>query len=459
MAVHQDETAGVPELIRKIPGGFDTFRGETHIVSGGVAGHQREPEGVGAVLGDDLQWIDTVPQGFAHLPALGIPDQSVEEDCAEGLLSHLLVAGEHHADHPEEDDVVARNQHIRGIEVFQILRLLGPAQSGEGPKCRGKPGVQSVGILGHMDAAAFRALLGLLSRHHQLPALVAGVGRDPVSPPKLTGNAPVADIVGPVEVKLVHALRHQLDLPCLHSLSGGFDQLVHLHEPLKLDHGLNGGVAAVVGAYVMGVVLDLHQKAQGIQFLHDLLSGFVPVKSRVFAAVLVNGGVVVHDVDLGKTVALAHLEVVGVVGRRDLNNAGTEFHIHVLVFHHRDRFPYDRKIDLPSVEIGISLVLRVYGHRRISQHSLRSRGGKGQKLGLAGFPVFVDQRIFDMPQMGVLFLVAHLGVGNGGVADRAPVDDAAALIDPSLFMHPAEHFRNGLVAALVHGEAFSLPVA
>ena len=64
-----------------------------------------------------------------------------------------------------------------------------------------------------------------------------------------------------------------------------------------------------------------------------------------------------------------------------------------------------------------------------------------------------------MPEMAVLLLVLHFRIGNGGLADRAPVDDAAALVDPALFVHLAENFRDGLIAALVHGETLAVPVA
>ena len=64
-----------------------------------------------------------------------------------------------------------------------------------------------------------------------------------------------------------------------------------------------------------------------------------------------------------------------------------------------------------------------------------------------------------MPEMACLLLIHHLRIRNGRVADRTPVDDAASLIDPALFMHLAEHFRHGPVAALVHGKALPFPVA
>ena len=63
-----------------------------------------------------------------------------------------------------------------------------------------------------------------------------------------------------------------------------------------------------------------------------------------------------------------------------------------------------------------------------------------------------------MPHVAGLVLILHFGIGQGGDAVGAPVDDAAALVDQSLFIQGHEHLAHGLGAALVHGEAGALPV-
>ena len=280
-----------------------------------------------------------------------------------------------------------------------------------------------------------------------------------MAPPELSGNAPVADVVRPVEINLVHALRNQADVPVLHAFYGRLDQLAHLHEPLLLDQRLHRGLAAVMGSHVVGIVLDAHQKPHLVQLLHDGLPGLVTVHSGELSAVFIDGGIVVHDVDLRKVVPLSHLEVVRVMGGGDLHHAGPEFHVHIRIRNDGDQPVHEGQKHLSSHQILIARILRVHGHCRISQHGLRTGGGELQELRFAGLSVLIRQRIFDVPEMACLLLIHHLRVGNGGVADRTPVDDPAALVDPALFMHLAEHFRNGLIAALVHGEALSVPVA
>ena len=205
------------------------------------------------------------------------------------------VAGKYHSYHPEEDDVIARHQHVSGIEIFVILGLLWPAQRREGPQCGGKPGVQRIRILLHVSAAALGANLGGVGsfRHHDLPAVFAVVCRDPVSPPELTGDTPVADIFQPVQVNLVKPLGHEGQFSLLDGLHGRLCQFLHGHKPLGLYHGLHGGLAAVMGSHVVHVLLDLYQKPHLIHLLHDGLPCLVAVHSGKFRAVLVDGGVVV----------------------------------------------------------------------------------------------------------------------------------------------------------------------
>ncbi len=375
------------------------------------------------------------------------------------LLSHLLIPGEDHPDYPEENNVIARHQHIRRIEIFQILRHFRPAQRGERPQRGREPRIQRIRILGKMRAPAPWAFCRRLPGNYHLTALVTVISRNPVSPPQLTTDAPVADIIRPVKVSFIHTLGNQLNITVPDRLHRGTDQFVHLHEPLFLDHRLDGRLTAVMGAYVVRVVLDLHKQPFRFQFLHDLFSRLVAVQTRVSAAVFVDGSVVVHDIDFRQVMTLPDFEVVRVMSRRDLHHARTELHIHILVFHHRNRFVDDGQPDHSSFQISISLILRIHCHGGIAQHRLRTGGGKLQELRRAGRTVLVHQRILDMPEMTCLLLVLHFRIGNGRIAYRTPVDDPAALVDPAFFVHLAEHLGDRPVAALVHGKALPVPVA
>ena len=119
-----------------------------------------------------------LPRALGHLAALGIPHEAVDKDGVEGRLAHVLDAREDHPGHPEEDDVIAGDQGVGGVEVLQVLAVcVRPAQGGEGPQGGGEPGVQGVGVLVQMGAAALGAGVGRLFGHDGLAAVVRSTRR------------------------------------------------------------------------------------------------------------------------------------------------------------------------------------------------------------------------------------------------------------------------------------------
>ncbi len=99
------------------------------------------------------------------------------------------------------------------------------------------------------------------------------------------------------------------------------------------------------------------------------------------------------------------------------------------------------------------LVLRVHRHARVAEHRLGTGGGDHDVAAAVG------ERIADVPEIAGLVGVLHLRIGQGGQTVRAPVDDAAALVNKSLFIQLAEGLAHGAGATLVHGEAVAAPVA
>ena len=196
--VHLDEARRIPNLIRKVARGFHSLPVEAHVVTRRIARHQGEAQRICAVALNDFERIDAVSERLGHLSALGIAHQTVNQHRVEGQLAGLFDAGKDHANHPEEDDVIAGHQHIGRVEIAVLRRVLRPAEGREGPECRAEPGVQRVLFLTEAVAAAVRAGLRHVTRHDHFAALVAVIGRNPVSPPELAGDAPVVNALEPI---------------------------------------------------------------------------------------------------------------------------------------------------------------------------------------------------------------------------------------------------------------------
>ena len=273
-----------------------------------------------------------------------------------------------------------------------------------------------------------------------------------MSPPQLSGDAPVLDPLQPVEIGLAEVLRHKLQVAVLQGFDGRLRHLLHLHEPLLLHHGLHRGLAAVVGAHVVGVGNHLHQKSLLLQILHHGLSGLVAVHAEIFSG-HADGGVVVHHADLRQIVAAAHLKVVGVVGGGDLHTARSKLLVHVLVGDHRDLPVREGELQHLSDEVLVALIVGIYRHSRISQHGLRAGGGDLHKAAL-----LPHDGVVDVPEEAVLLLMDHLRVGDGSLTHRAPVDDPGPLVDISLLVELDKYFLHRAGTALIHGEAHPVPV-
>ena len=226
---------------------------ETHIISGSISGKKRHSQGICPVSTDDFQRIDSVSQGLTHLSSLIVSHQTVDQYLLKRCLSGLLNSGEYHSDYPEENDVIAGNQHIRRIEILVILRLLRPAQSLKGPKGTGEPGIQGILILTKGGTLTLWTTFRLFQGYDQLPAVLTIVSGNTMSPPKLTGNTPVLDIFQPMQVGLSVVFRNKFQISLVQCFDSRLCQLFHLHKPLGLHHRLNGGSATIMHTYIVTV--------------------------------------------------------------------------------------------------------------------------------------------------------------------------------------------------------------
>ena len=72
---------------------------------------------------DQVDRVDDITQGFRHLPAFRVTDQTMAEDLVEGHLVGQDDTQQHHSSNPEEQDVPPGLQEARGIEVLHVLGL------------------------------------------------------------------------------------------------------------------------------------------------------------------------------------------------------------------------------------------------------------------------------------------------------------------------------------------------
>ena len=91
-----------------------------------------------------------------------------------------------------------------------------------------------------------------------------GPNWNPVPPPELPADAPVALFAEPVEISLGVARGEELDAAIVHGIHRRLGQVVHLHEPLVRQVRLDGRLAAVaVGQVDVAIFPALEQAELG----------------------------------------------------------------------------------------------------------------------------------------------------------------------------------------------------
>jgi hypothetical protein len=207
---------------------------------------------------DEIDGVEHVALGLGHLVALGVAHQAVDVDVAEGHLVHELEPHHDHPGDPEEDDVEAGDQHRGGVEGLEPLRVLRPAEGGEGPERGAEPGVEHVRVLLQREVRREPVLVAdlLLGAADVDVALGVVPGRDAMAPPDLAADAPVLDVAHPLEVGVLPVVRHEADAPSSTASMAGSAEGADLHVPLVGQVGLDDGAGAVAAGHHQLVVLD-----------------------------------------------------------------------------------------------------------------------------------------------------------------------------------------------------------
>ena len=173
-----------------------------------------------------------------------IAHESMQIDGMERRDFGKFKSGHDHARDPEEQNIIACFHVGSWIKIFQIGRLLRPAQSGEGPKSRREPCIQHIIILMDFLRAACCTLSRIFTCHGHV-VIGAIPNGDAMSPPELATDTPIFDIVEPVVINLFKTLGHDLDLSVAYRVETFARERFHFHEPLLRDHRLDNFTAAL----------------------------------------------------------------------------------------------------------------------------------------------------------------------------------------------------------------------
>ena len=229
-----------------------------------------------------------------------------------------------------------------------------------------------------------------------------------MAPPQLARDAPVLDVMHPLVVGVDPLLGVELDLAGLHHADRlGGDRfavgarLAHRDEPLVGEHRLDDLSGALAARHGEAVLARCFQQALRLQVGHDLLARDETVEAAVGRGrVVVQRRVEVQHAEHRQSMTLADRVVVGVVRRRDLDDAGAELAVDVRVGDHRDLAAGERQLHPRTNERRVTLVIGMHHQRDVAEHRLGPRGRHREVAAAA------DHRVADQPQPAV-FLFRH----------------------------------------------------
>ena len=274
-----------------------------------------------------------------------------------------------------------------------------------------------------------------------------------MSPPDLSGYAPVTDILKPVQVNLIKTLWYKLKLTILDRLNGWFCKLFHLYEPLLFDHWLYRCMTSVVSSYIMRMWNNFYKISLLFQILYHSFSCFVAIHACIFSTILlIDRSIIIHDVKFWQIVTFSNFKVVRVMCRCDLNSTCSELFVYVVICNNRNLTVCQWQLTHLSNDIFISLIIRVNCNCSISQKSLRTCCCNLKET------VCSYDWVLNVPEESVLLFMFYLGIRQGSLTYRTPVDDSGASVNESFFMKVQEYFLNCFRTSLVHCETLSVPV-
>ena len=118
-----------------------------------------------------------------------------------------------------------------------------------------------------MFASAFRALCQIRAGCAYFAAVITVPYRNSVTPPELSGNAPVMDVFKPLNVCLGEAFRNKLCFAGCNGFHGRAGKRFHLDEPLLGCHRFYDRLAAGAVSDSMLCFFNLYQKTGILQIL------------------------------------------------------------------------------------------------------------------------------------------------------------------------------------------------
>ena len=150
-----------------------------------------------------------------------------------------------------------------------------------------------------------------------------------MTPPELTADTPVLDVLQPVAIGVLVLLRIELDVIVHHRREGDVGKVLHLEEPLCRELWLDRHIGTLRETHLIIIVLNLLHQTGVLKVDGNLLAHIHAVHAYIETCCLADGTVVVEDIDGFQTVLQTEGVVVDIVSWSHLQATSTELDIYV----------------------------------------------------------------------------------------------------------------------------------
>ena len=301
------------------------------------------------------------------------------------------------------------------------------------------------------------------------------VGRNAMTPPQLSADAPVLNVLQPVLISVLVFCRIEFNLVVHHWRQGDVGKVFHLEEPLQRKSRLNGCIwIALRISHLVDIFLNTFHQACGLEVFYNLLAAVEAVHADIERRGFGYCAVGIEDVDGFQIVSLTQHVVVGVMCRSNLQTTCTKFNLHISVFNDPDLSAHKRYNDTLAFQPLVLWVFRVDTHRSIAHDSLGTGGGDDC---IETFFVFMDyvaifcgkrlgvdlltrsEIVFQVIELRLFFSVDNLFGRESRQCLRIPVHHPQATVYESFFVKVDKDFNDSFASLLIHGECRTVPVA
>ena len=459
------QTESIPYLVAEITSLLTKRIVEKDVVSGRSRKHHAHTYTVSTVLLNQFQWIGRVTERFGHLTSQFITNDTCEINILERHLSFVFITCHNHAGYPEENNVRACHEVTRRIVIFDffIPRIVDSIEQRDRPQPGREPGIQAVFILTeviHCQGCVAGLFLSFRqcffgSSGYYIATFRQEVGRNTMSPPQLTADTPVLDVLHPVTVRVLIFCRIELQVVVHYRRQCHIRKVLHLEEPLHGQFRFDHYIRTFRISYLVCIGFRLFQQAGSFKIFFDLLADIETIHSDIHAGSFAQCTVIIEDVNARQIVLFAQHIVVYVMSRSHFQATCTKLDIYIIIFNHRYCAVYQRNDYFLSFQPCILRVVRVDTHCRVTHDCF---GTGGCHYCISAFCI-TFHFVTEIIQFSVLFLVDYFFVRKSGQCFRIPVHHADTAIDQSFIEQVYKYFKYTFTTFLVHSECCTIPVA